>query len=574
MQADDNLIKKTFNRYKVPTMLSVLGGTINVFFDSIIVGQKFPIDGLAAVNLCMPINLILCTIGALVAFGSSIISSRKIGKGDYNLSQKYYNTSIALLIVLSALIMVLGSIFITPLSHFLAGAGGNFQMVYDYAKVTLLGALPKLLIYVPFCYLRLEGKNKQLSFVMLLMMVINIVLDYLFLFVFNMGLMGAAVASVIATTIAMVVGFIFLSTKNSNFKAKFSFVKYYEVIYIIRMGSPNALNNLLSAIRVLLLNILCLKYGGAMAVSIFAVVNSISEISLCIINGIPQTANPIIGIFDTEKNNVGIRILMKMQFKTGVILSIAFGILITVFSGAIGTIFKVSEPLMVPMLCFAVSVPIALVNSVMTYFYNCSKKIRLANAIIALRIVIFPVTFAVLFYYLNSMFWLFLPLGELMTFLSLLAIVHFLSKGKENISKLLLLDETLDKSGKTLEFSVKSNDKDICDASEKITDFCAENLLTKKQILKISLAIEEIMVAITKISFNNEENHSFDVRAFAINERIGIGIRYSAKESNLIELSNKDEYKDELMGVTMIKNMAKSVEYSRFFGINSILILL
>ena len=81
-------------------------------------------------------------------------------------------------------------------------------MVRDYTAVTLVGALPKIMIYIPFWFLRLDGKNKTVTVMMAVMGISNILLDLLFLLVLDMGVYGAAVASVISTGLACVLGFI------------------------------------------------------------------------------------------------------------------------------------------------------------------------------------------------------------------------------------------------------------------------------------------------------------------------------------------------------------------------------
>ena len=73
---NDRFLKKTFGRYLIPTMVGTLGGTINVLVDGIIVGQKIGSDGLAAVSICMPVYLLLCTVGSLLVSGGCVCSSR------------------------------------------------------------------------------------------------------------------------------------------------------------------------------------------------------------------------------------------------------------------------------------------------------------------------------------------------------------------------------------------------------------------------------------------------------------------------------------------------------------------
>ncbi len=108
-------------------------------------------------------------------------------------------------------------------------------------NITLLGAMPKILLYVPFWYLRIDGRNREVTLNMSLMAGINITLDYLFLFTFEIGIFGAALASVIATVIAVLTGFFILYDSKRGFRFGICFKsKKKKWLLIAKNGSPAA----------------------------------------------------------------------------------------------------------------------------------------------------------------------------------------------------------------------------------------------------------------------------------------------------------------------------------------------
>lgn len=575
LHSDDRFLRDTFNRFLVPTMLSVLGGTINVFFDSILVGQRMGYSGLAAISLCMPLSLLMYTLGALIGTGSAIAAARRIGAGQDDASQRIYNTANLSLLLLGLLLTFIGVFFIDVIVDLICKSPDLYDMVRQYSLILFYGCGFKLLLYIPFNFLRLDGRNKGVAFIMLLMTGMNIVLDWVFLFVLDMGIGGAAWASVIATFAAFAIGYMLLFDKRSTFHLTAKLCTVRDFVTGLRLGSPAALNNLVSCLRVLALNFLLLHFGGTEYVAVFAVVNSISEFSLCIITGIPQTANQINGVFSAERNNNGIRILFHRQLKAGLFMCIVFGASIVLLAKPIGLAFGIDIPLYIPLLCFGLSLPVAMLNSIFTEYYNSSGRTQLSVAIIVGRLALFSIIFAALFLNFSICVWLFYPLAEALT----LAFCLFYILTRSDYShlaaadRLLLLDNTLEEKGYVVDFSITSSNADICQASEKITDFCVENQLSQKEAMRVSLAIEEILTVLAEKCYGSLEYKPIDIRAFALDGSYGIRVRCGGEPYNIFDPENIKEDPGSFMGITMIMKMAKRTMYQLTFGVNSMMVL-
>ena len=421
-----SFLDKVYNRHLIPTMLMSIGVTLNVFFDGIIVGQTLGADSFAAVNLCMPIYLFMCTIGSLIGSGGFMLSSRAMGTGDTKKSSRIFNTVVVCMLVVSVLLTLSGLLALRPIVSFLAGGSELYQDVYAYTLITISGALPKLFLYIPLFYLRLDGKSRWASAATIVMTVSNILLDLLFVCVFEMGTGGAALASVLATLLACLIG-IYALSGTEHFRFSFDFEKIRILPEVFRYGSPAAINNLMSALRVLVLNTVLLSAGGSIFVSVFSVLNNINEISLFIVDGVPQTAAPIIGMYCAEHSNEGIRILMKHQLKIGLTLSVIFGICISIFADSLGRIFGVTYEMRMPVICLAVSVVFVLVSRMMIGFYNASGKNVLSNILTAARLVVFPILALQIILGVDGLVWAFLPIAEMATLILLaliLAVIH------------------------------------------------------------------------------------------------------------------------------------------------------
>lgn len=562
LKQNEQFLKKAYNKALIPCILSVLSGNINILADGILVGQRLGTSALAAINFSLPVYLVLCIAGSFIVSGTAICASDAIGKNQTEKAQNLYRMSISWCTAVSVFITIFGLIFLKPLSFLLCNDESVTPLVMEYSGVTIAGALPKILIYVPFWFLRLDGRNGQVTLMMLIMGVGNVALDVLFLYALNLGVFGAALASVLSTAAACVLGFAKLCDKKSSFpfgfRVKCEGVKFSE---IAKAGSPSAANNLFQTLRVSVINMLLLRYCGSNTVAAFTAVNCIAAFEESVTSGVPQAASAMLGIYNGEHDNESTRMLMARQLKSGIPYSLLFSAIIILGADLISMAYGLNTPLRFAFVCMSLGMIPALINCVLSSYYNVSGRTQWANTIIFLRVFVISCASLFVLLYLGQSPWLFLFFGEVLTLLFWFIATGILHK---NRSRFLLLDNTLEKSGNVINFSVSGNTENICDASGRITDFCEENGMSPKQTMRISLAMEEIM---TLIADKNEAAIEFDLRVYSLQGVIGIRIRYGGSEFNPLSYADDD---DAYMGVRLIESMCEQTMYQRTFGTNTV----
>lgn len=572
LKQNDKFLKNAYLGALFPCMFAVMGSNVNILVDGIIVGQKLGVDGLAALNFCMPVWLTLCVIGSFLVSGTAIGASAAVGRNDVGKVQQYYHLSIGCCLIASIAVTALGLISLDGIVSFLCREDSLREMVKIYTGLTILGAAPKIFLYIPFWFLRLDGRNRHVTIVMCTMAGCNIVLDYLFLFGLNMGMLGAALASVIATLLAAVLGFIFLCDKKSGFHMGIAFKTDEKMRKtIMKDGSPAALNNLAQALRILLINTILMLYGNTVYVAMFAAINCISEFSLCLVQGVPQAASAMLGVYSGEQDNGSARILMRLQWKYGALYALVFGAVVIGVSQLIAMLYGLDVSLYFAMACLAVSVFPALLSGIFSGYYSVSSHTVWANLMIFCRVLFFPVLFLYVLYQLQASPWPFMVLGEAAALLFWwICIVCYGVKHKER-SRYLLMNDRLSEQRQIVDFSVEGNTDAICDACERISEFCEANDMTMKQVMRMSLSMEELMMMIVNV--NGDERVSFDLRLYAIQEVRGIRIRYNGAEYN--PFSNKEVFDEEdYLGIKMIYNLVETVFYQRTFGMNMLQIMI
>lgn len=571
---NDQFIRSAFHKAVFPCILSILSSNLNILADGILVGQCIGTDGLAAISFCVPISLVLCIIGSFIVSGTAIQASKAIGKLQPELSQALYSTAVILCTALSLLVTAVGLVLIRPLTALLSmGAAPEIQaMTAAYTGITLIGALPKILIYIPFWYLRMDGRASTVTGMMVVMGLGNIALDLIFLYPLGWGVAGAAWASVISTTAACILGFVSLSRPCSNFHFRFTRIRSRALWRNITAdGSPSALNNLFQTLRLLVVNALLMQAGGSTLVAAFTAVNCISAFSLCIVDGIPQAASAMLGIYSAEHDHDSIVLLLRQEWRTGLAGCTIFGLIIILIADAIAALYGLDTSLRFAMACLAAGMFPALWCSILSGYYNVSGHVLRANLIIFSRVLLCAAASLAGALALDSSPWWFLLASEGITVAAWYVYTAAAHRIHPEYTRFLSMNRTFETQGRVINFSVPDDPAEICQASARISDFCQANHMDAKQSMRISLAIEELMTLV--VQANSQQPVQFDVRVFSLPNCTGIRVRYDGKSYNpFAQRFDRDDLN--LLSLQMLQVISHDLNYQQTFGVNTVQILI
>ncbi len=571
-------IRATYRKAVITGMLAILSVNINVFVDGILVGTRIGPEALAAINLSLPVYLALCVVGSFLAAGTEIPAARAMGIGDTKRRDAFFRTGLNASALISVAITLLALAFRGPLVSFLCADEATRAYVMQYVVITVIGALPKILIYIPFWYLRLDGKNTDVAVMMTGMTVINIALDVLFVYVWNMGVFGAGLASVIATALACLYGLFRLFSKDSPYSWKPEMARSRrDWLTIAVAGFPSAFNNLCATVRLLIVNALLMGCGGAGLVAVFTALNGIWGFGECVTLGVPAAGGAMLGVFSGEKDNGSCRLLLQEEWKTGCIAGVVFLLLCMALSGVVPQMYGLTGSILLPLLWMALSVFPALLLTILTTYYNMAGLNAWANALILLRVIVMTYLCLRLAIAVHFSVFSFLLFAELATVLLWWIATGLHHRRHPQDSRYLMTDLVNEKSGKVLNFSVSADVDEIVSASERISEFCAMNGMSVKETLRLEMSMEEVMTLIRQV--NGEKgvsDLSFDLRAFSVSGISGIRIRYSGIPFNPFSFSpgTGDVEDDMYMGVRMIKKIVEMVNYQSAFGVNTLQIIL
>lgn len=290
-------VGKLLLRFSVPAIVGMMVQSLYNVVDRIFIGNGVGALGLAGATVSFPFMLIFMAFGMLIGLGGNALLSISLGEGKREYAGKVLNNSFVLIVIISAALTVLGLAFLEPLLRFAGASETILPYAGDYMRVILYGVIFNGIGFGMNNFIRGEGNPKMAMATMLIGAVLNIILDPLFIFVFNMGIGGAAWATVISQTIAGLWVLRYFLSKDSLLGLKLSAMRLDRqvILRILALGSaPFAMQIAASALNTILNNQLQ-QYGGDLAISAMGIIYSVAMLILMPIFGLNQGAQPIIG---------------------------------------------------------------------------------------------------------------------------------------------------------------------------------------------------------------------------------------------------------------------------------------
>lgn len=292
-------IGKLLIKYSIPAIIGMMVNALYNVVDRMFIGNIPGVGPMAITGLgvTLPIMTILVAFGTLIGVGATTKVSIKLGEGKRDDAEKIIANSFTLTIILSTIITVFGLLFLNNILTMFGASESTVGYARDYMVVILGGTIFNMLSSVFGNIVRGDGNPKLSAIIMSVGCFTNIVLDAIFIFVFNMGIQGAAIATVIAQAISTIIGLVYYLGGKSNVKFKKENLKLYKdsVLGILAIGVAPFAMQLANSVVQLIYNYSLKTYSGDLAIGAMATVNSIVMIFIMPAFGFVQAMQPIAG---------------------------------------------------------------------------------------------------------------------------------------------------------------------------------------------------------------------------------------------------------------------------------------
>ncbi len=315
-------IGKLLMQYAVPAIIAMTASSLYNMVDSIFIGHGVGTMAISGLALTFPLMNLAAAFGSLVGVGASTLISVKLGQKDYDTAQRVLGNVFVLNILLGLTFTVVVLLFLDPILYFFGGSDETVGYARDYMQVILLGNTITHLYLGLNAVLRSSGHPQKAMYATIATVVINTILDPLFIYGFGWGIRGAAIATIVAQVISLIWQFRIFSNKDEllHFHRGIFRLKRKIVFDSLAIGMSPFLMNLAACFIVILINQGLKKYGGDLAIGAFGIVNRLVFIVVMIVMGLNQGMQPIAGYnFGAKQYERVTRVLkLTIVYATGI----------------------------------------------------------------------------------------------------------------------------------------------------------------------------------------------------------------------------------------------------------------
>ena len=300
-QQDKNLlgtapIGKLLFKLAVPSVIAQIVNLLYNMVDRIYIGHYDP-SGLAltGVGICMPVIMAVSAFAALVGMGGAPNASIAMGQKDNARAEKIMGNCLSFLILLSVILTVLVSVWCRPLLLAFGASENTIDAAVEYMQIYAIGTLFVQFALGMNAFITAQGFTTVSMLSVLIGAVLNIVLDPVFIFLFHMGVRGAALATIISQAVSAIWVVWFLCSKRSTLRLKLKNLRIVPKILLpcLFLGVSPFIMQITESVLNVCFNTSLLKYGGDNAVGFIKILSTLIQFCMLPLNGLTQGAQPI-----------------------------------------------------------------------------------------------------------------------------------------------------------------------------------------------------------------------------------------------------------------------------------------
>ena len=332
-------INKLLIMFAIPCVISMLINSVYNIVDQIFIGKGVGILGNAATNVIFPLVIIFNAISGLIGNGAAANLSLKLGEGKKEDAGKIIGNAVVVSIIMSVILSIIFYFLLPKLVYVFGCTSSVYSYAIDYGKIIIIGA-PFMMIYSSLSQLiRADGSPRYSMILLVTGAVLNIILDPIFIFKFNMGVKGGAIATVIGQVVSFLMAIIYLKRKKE------SFVLDKGIFRTLGLGLSSFITQMTILVLFIFMNNMMTKfgaltkYGSDIPLSVYGVISKINSLYISTVLGISIGAQPIIGFNYGAGNYKRVKETLCKVLAINCVVGILYNIIFLVFPKQLVSIF-------------------------------------------------------------------------------------------------------------------------------------------------------------------------------------------------------------------------------------------
>lgn len=297
LQLGTRPVGKLLLQYAMPAIVAMTAASLYNIVDSIFIGQGVGPLAISGLAITFPFMNLSTAFGAAVGVGASTFISMKLGQKDYKTAESILGNTVTLNLIIGIAFSVVCLLFLGPILKFFGASEATLPYARDYMMIILVGNVFSHMYFGMNAVLRAAGKPRQAMYATIVTVVMNTMLDYVFIMLFGWGIQGAAYATVLAQVMALIWQLRIFSNKQEllHFERGIYRLRSELVRNIIGVGiSPFAMN-VCACVVIIFINQQLVRYGSDLDVGAYGIANKVSFVFLMFVLGVNQGMQPIVG---------------------------------------------------------------------------------------------------------------------------------------------------------------------------------------------------------------------------------------------------------------------------------------
>ena len=384
LQLGTRPVGKLLLQYAMPAIVAMTAASLYNIVDSIFIGQGVGPLAISGLAITFPFMNLSTAFGAAVGVGASTFISMKLGQKDYKTAESILGNTVTLNLIIGIAFSVVCLLFLDPILKFFGASEATLPYARDYMVIILVGNVFSHMYFGMNAVLRAAGKPRQAMYATIVTVVMNTMLDYVFIMLFGWGIQGAAYATVLAQVMALIWQLRIFSNRQEllHFERGIYRLRSELVRNIIGVGiSPFAMN-VCACVVVIFINQQLVRYGSDLDVGAYGIANKVSFVFLMIVLGINQGMQPIVGYnYGSQQLYRMIRVV-KLSIMSATLVVI-IGWLIAMFMPYYCARLFTKDPTLIQLGMKAIRISMVLFpligsQMVITFFFQSIGKVRVS----------------------------------------------------------------------------------------------------------------------------------------------------------------------------------------------------
>lgn len=327
-------INKLLLSFAIPCVISMLINSVYNIVDQIFIGKGVGTVGNAATNVIFPLVLIYGAIASLIGNGTSANLSLKLGEGKKEEAKESLGSAITISVIVAILIGIISYFLLPQLVRWFGSTENVYPYAVNYGKIIAIGS-PFVIIYSALSnIIRADGSPRYSMIMLVIGAVINIILDPIFIFTFDMGVEGGALATIIGQIISFIIAVSYIPRIKSIKLEKKDFIPNKSIVRILGLGLSSFITQMTVLVLFVFMNNMLTKlgastkFGADIPLSVYGIISKVNSLYISSILGIAIGAQPIIGFNygagNKERVKEALRKVLTVNFMIGIVFNLLF----------------------------------------------------------------------------------------------------------------------------------------------------------------------------------------------------------------------------------------------------------